>query len=300
MTTLPYIGVDGGGTHARAVAVDETGRELARRTGPAGLVDPRDPGSAATAVAELVRAVLLDAGADAAAALCCGLAGAGRPHEREAVRIALTLEHVAERVGVVGDAEAAMADAFPDGAGVLIVAGTGSIAWARTADGVALRVGGWGQLLGDEGSGYDIALRALRAVTQAADGRTGATALTGVLLAAADLDDADDLIAWTASASKAQIAALAPTVLACAQAGDTTAVAIRAAAVAALLQLALTAARRTGADTLTFALTGGLLAGSGPLRALVSEAIHLHVPEAVVTDRPVDAALGAARIARAL
>jgi N-acetylglucosamine kinase-like BadF-type ATPase len=300
MKALPYIGVDGGGTHARAVVVDEDGRELARRVGPAGLVDPRDPGSAAAAVAQLVRDVLLDADAPAAAALCCGLAGAGRPHEREAVRIALTLEHVAERVGVVGDAEAAMADAFPHGAGVLVVAGTGSIAWARTADGAALRVGGWGQLLGDEGSGYDIALAGLRALTRAADGRTAPTALTNVLLAAVRLQDPDDLIAWAASASKAQIAALAPAVLSCAERGDPTAAAIRAGAVDALVQMALTAARRTGADTLTFAFAGGLLAGTGPLRTPVIAAIHERVPGARVTEHPVDAALGAARIARTL
>jgi N-acetylglucosamine kinase-like BadF-type ATPase len=72
MKALPYIGVDGGGTHARAVVVDEDGRELARRVGPAGLVDPRDPGSAAAAVAQLVRDDLLDADAPAAAALCWG------------------------------------------------------------------------------------------------------------------------------------------------------------------------------------------------------------------------------------
>jgi N-acetylglucosamine kinase-like BadF-type ATPase len=300
MSVLPYIGVDGGGTHARAVVVDEQGRELARRTGPAGLVDPRDPGSAAAAVAQLVRDALLHAGARSAAALCCGLAGAGRPHEREAVRIALALEHVAERIGIVGDAEAAMADAFPEGAGVLVVAGTGSIAWARTADGAALRVGGWGLLLGDEGSGYDIALRGLRAVARAADGRIPHTALTAVLLAAAGLSSPDELIAWTAGATKAQIAALAPSVLSCASRGDESAVAIRDHAVAALLVMTVAAAARSGAETLTIALTGGLIAGNGPLRAHLSEAIRERLPRADITDRAVDAALGAARIARSL
>lgn len=300
MTTLPYVGVDGGGTHARAVAVDEQGRELARRVGPAGLVDPRDPVSAAEAVAGLVRAVLSDAGVPSAAALCCGLAGAGRPHEREAVRIALTLANLAELVSVVGDAEAAMADAFPDGAGVLVVAGTGSIAWARTAEGRTLRVGGWGQLLGDEGSGYDIALHALRAIAHAADGRLPATALTDVLLSAADAHAPEDLIAWTASATKAQIAALAPAVLECADRGDGAAVTVRARAVAALVHMARTAARRSGADTAVFAFAGGLLAPDGPLRHHVVAALREHLPGIRVTARPVDAALGAARIARGL
>lgn len=300
MTTLPYIGVDGGGTHARAVAVDEHGRVLARRTGPAGLVDPRDPGSAAAAVALLVRDLLRDAGTPAAAALCCGLAGAGRPHEREAVRIALTLEHLAERVAVVGDAEAAMADAFPDGPGVLVVAGTGSIAWARASDGAALRVGGWGQLLGDEGSGYDIALSGLRAVARAADGRTAPTALAAVLLQESRVAEPGDLIAWAASATKARIAALAPAVLTAAERGDPAAAAIRDHAVEEIVRMTAAAARRSGALSLTVALTGGLLAGNGPLRLPVMEAIRREFTDLTITDRAVDAAMGAARIARSL
>ena len=300
MSTLPYVGVDGGGTHARAVAVDERGRELARRVGPAGLVDPRDPACAAEAVARLVRAVLADAGAPSAAALCCGLAGAGRPHEREAVRIALTLENRAALVSVVGDAEAAMADAFPDAAGVLVVAGTGSIAWARTADGEALRVGGWGQLLGDEGSGYDIALHALRAVARAADGRLPATTLTHALLSAADLRAPEDFVAWSASATKAQIASLAPPVLDCAERGDPAAVAVRDGAVTAIIQMVTTAAIRSELESPIIALAGGLLAPGGPLRGFVAAAIQRQLPRARIIDRPVDAALGAARIARSM
>lgn len=298
MKALPYIGVDGGGTHARAVVVDENGRELARRIGPAGLVDPRDPGNAAVVVAQLARDALLDAGVPSAAALCCGLAGAGRPHEREAVRIALTLEHVAERVIVVGDAEAAMADAFPDGTGVLVVAGTGSIVWARAADGTAIRVGGWGQIIGDEGSGYDIGIAGLRAVAHAADGRAGPTRLTDAILSSARLTDPNDLIAWAAAATKAQIAALAPAILSCAERGDAAAAVIRIEAVNAIALMAGAAVQRAGTDSLTFAFTGGLLAGSGPLRNPVIQTLSSAFPGAKLNTRPVDAALGAARLAR--
>jgi glucosamine kinase len=300
MITLPYIGVDGGGTHARAVAVDEDCRELARCTGPAGIVDPRDPGSAAAVIVRLVRDVLSEVGAPSAAALCCGLAGAGRPQEREAVRIALTIEGVAELIGVVGDAEAAMADAFPDGTGVLVVAGTGSIAWARGRDGSTIRVGGWGLLLGDEGSGYDIALAALRAVARAADGRSSPTTLTTALLTAIPLSIPDQLIAWAASATKAQIAALAPAVLDCAEQGDTAAAEIRSHAIAALTGMAATASRRSHEQCTTFGLTGGLLDQSGPLRDLVTASLRRTFSDVRVIDRPIDAARGAARIAMTL
>lgn len=298
--TLVCVGVDGGGTHARAVVVDESGIELARHSGPAGIVDPRDPAAAAAAVAQLVRAALRDAGATTAAALCCGLAGAGRPHERETVRVALALQNVADRISIVGDAEAAMADAFPDGTGVLVVAGTGSIAWARRADASTVRVGGWGRILGDEGSGYDIALSGLRAIARAADGRSEPTALTDALLAAVPLTDPHELIAWTAAATKAQIASLAPAVLDCAAQGDPAATAIRDAAVSALAHMAATAARQLPDPIAAFALTGGLLAPDAPLRAPLTEALRQTFPHARITDRPVDAAQGAARIALTL
>jgi N-acetylglucosamine kinase-like BadF-type ATPase len=193
-----------------------------------------------------------------------------------------------------------MADAFPEGPGVLVVAGTGSIAWARALDGTTVRVGGWGQLLGDEGSGYDIGLSGLRAVARAADGRGEPTALTDAIPDHLGLAAPDALIAWAAAASKAQIAALAPIVLRCADGGDAAALALRSAAVDALVELVATAARRVDANAPQVALAGGLIAGDGPLRAHVSEALRRRLPQARVSDRPVDAALGAARIARTL
>jgi N-acetylglucosamine kinase-like BadF-type ATPase len=292
-----FVGVDGGGTHARAVAVDETGRELARHAGPAGLVDPREPGAAAAVVARVTRGVLEKAGAAQAVALCCGLAGAGREQEREAIRVALTLEHVAGHVVVTGDAEAAMADAFPEGDGVLVVAGTGSIAWARADRGAPVRVGGWGQVLGDEGSGYAIGVGALRAVVHAAD-RGVHTKLTESLLEGTALGAVQDLVAWVASASKAQVAALAPVVIACAASGDATAGRIVDQAVLDIAALAVSAARKVGATTARIALTGGLIAPGGPLRDNVARALRAQLPGATLYEGVVDAALGAAAIAR--
>ena len=296
MSDRLYVGVDGGGTRARAVVIDDAGRELARTIGPSGLVDPRDPAGAAAVIADLARSALEQAGGGRAASLCCGLAGAGRPQEREAVRVALALEHVADEILVVGDAEAAMVDAFPDGEGVLLVAGTGSIAWARRRDGTSIRVGGWGMLLGDEGSGYDIGLQAMRAVARAHDGRSPATALTKPICDAAGVRSPDDLITWSAGATKAQIGALAPIVLQHADADDA-ARTIRADAVDALLLLTVTAARRADLREPAVALTGGLIArGRGPLRPEVRAAIERDLPGARILERDIDAAIGAARI----
>lgn len=290
-----FIGIDGGGTRARALVTTADGTERARLIGAAGLVSPADPGAAAAAVAALARDVMSAAGAPLpAAALCCGLAGAGREQERESVRVTLTLAGIAERVIVVGDAEAAMMDAFGTDPGILVIAGTGSIAWARGADGSVVRVGGWGRLLGDEGSGYAIGRGALQAVARATDGRAAASALTDVLLRATRVATPEDLVAWAAQASKGDIAALAPHVLACAD-EDASAAAIRKEAVDELVMLAATAAQRANLDPPHIALHGGLVSPGGPLREHIQRAL----PRATFLDRPVDAATGAATIARA-
>jgi glucosamine kinase len=301
-----FVGVDGGGTHTRAVVLDSAGTELARRSGPAGIVRPDQPSDAADAVAALCRGVLRDAGADQADGLCCGLAGAGRRQEREAVRVALHLAGVARVIVVVGDAEAALADAFGDAPGVLVIAGTGSIAWARgerdAADGgseagTVFRTGGWGQILGDEGSGYVIGLDALRRVTRTADGRDPPTSLTAAVLAATKCATAEDLIRFAASASKADIAALAPAVLHCAQEGDAAAAAVRAAAVEALADLAASAADRARLVHPRIGFAGGLIEPGGPLRDDLRAAVQRRMPECSVLEQPVDAARGAARLA---
>jgi N-acetylglucosamine kinase-like BadF-type ATPase len=298
VTAQVFVGIDGGGTRARAVAIDANGRVLARREGPAGIVQPDDPCAAADAAARLTRAVLQDAAPGVrASALCCGLAGAGRAQEQEAVRIGLMLEDVADRVIVVGDAATALEDAFGDGPGVLLIAGTGSIAYARADDGAMTRVGGWGLLLGDEGSGYDIGLRALRAVARAADGRSEPTSLTAAVLAGATCTEPGELIRFAAAAAKADIAALAPAVLHCADRGDVAARTIRRAAIAGLVELATTAASRAALNAPRFALTGGLLAPQAPLREPVAQLLLRNLPRAALHDRPVDAARGAALMA---
>lgn len=294
------VGIDGGATHATAVVTDADGCELARTEGGPGIVNPLDPAACAGRLAVLSRRVIAEAGAyPPAAVLCCALAGAGRPAVRDAVRDELEREHVARRVDIVTDADAALADAFALSPGILLIAGTGSVAWGRGEDGRMERCGGWGHLLGDEGSGYAVGLGALHAVVRAADGRAPATALTARVLDLATVDDADELIRWSAAASKAEIAALAPAVLELAGA-DEAATNIRDAAVAQLVQHVHVLAERLGpwALAVPLALTGGLIAPDGLLRAALEDALR-HAPlDVAIHTHAVDAARGAAALAR--
>lgn len=215
------VGVDGGGTGSRAMILDGEGRELGLAQGPPALIHPSNPGAAADAIGETVRRAAKGAGVTLPArALWAGLAGAGRTGAREAVEISLRSLGLAREVRVGMDVEGAHRDAFGAGAGVLMVLGTGSLAWGRDPEGMEIRVGGWGSLLGDEGSGYWLGLQGLRTVARAADGREGATILSATLLEALHLPDPQSLIPWAASAGKGEVAALAPLVLDAAAQGD--------------------------------------------------------------------------------
>lgn len=225
------VGVDGGGTHTRVAIADAGGRELVRRGGPAGLVDPRDPAAAAAVLIRLVREAAAEADVPLpAAALCAGLAGAGDAALRAAVRDALAADGLADRVAVVTDGVIALDGALAGGAGVLLVAGTGSVAYGRAEDGRVARCGGWGMVVGDEGSGYVIARTALQAALQAADGRGPETGLLAALLEATGVADPTAIPAWVGRAGKGEVAALTPRVVALAEAGDAVADAVLAGA----------------------------------------------------------------------
>lgn len=278
-------GVDGGATRMRAVVLDGEGRERARVVGEGAVVSEADPGSAADAVAVVVRRAARAAGATLPLdGLWAGLAGAGREEARAGVEAALRSRGLARRVDVGTDVEAAFHDAFGDGPGVLLLAGTGSVAWARDSRGEMARAGGWGQWLGDEGSGWALGIAALRALVRAADGRGPATGLWPAVRRALGLpEDAgeDALVPWVAGASKAQVAALAPVVAGVAAAGDAVAAGLLDAAAAALVEHVKTLSFRVSAETsegaagssaveYSVALAGGLLTGEdGVLRTRV-------------------------------
>jgi N-acetylglucosamine kinase-like BadF-type ATPase len=283
------------------VLLSGDGAELARVTGTAGIVSAADPAAGAAAATELCQAVAAAAGVTLpVTGVCCGLAGAGREEERAVVRSALLERGVARHVLVTGDVEPAMHDAFGTGTGVLLLAGTGSIAWARGPAAATVRVGGWGAIIGDEGSGYALGVDAIRAVLRAHDGREQQTQLREPVLRATGCADPEGLVRFAASAAKADMAALAPAVLHAATAGDAAALDIRGTAVAALAELAATAARRAGLAGPAVAMAGGLIEEGAPLHAAVAAAVQAAVHGCTVRPGRVDAARGAADMARSI
>ena len=270
-----YIGVDGGGTRSRALVGDREGRELGAADGGPGLIDPAAPRAAAVAVATVVRAAARQARVRLPArALWAGLAGAGNERARAAVEKELRGARLARRVAVGSDVEAAHADAFGEGPGVLMVAGTGSVVRAVDPRGEVVTVGGWGALLGDEGGGYGIGLDGIRAVLRSADGREPETDLTGALLSVTGSTGPRGLADWAVGAKKGEIAALSVTVAKLSQTGDVVAArVIHRALYAVHDHLEAVLGRTSGwVGRPPVALVGGLIREGGVLREVVAEA----------------------------
>lgn len=300
MSGTIVIGIDGGGTKTRALVADETGKPIVDVDGPGSAVRPGQAERSADVIAAVVHDALAAAGMTHVApkALCVGVAGVGVESERQALWQALASRELAEEVVVHPDAMIALDDAFADGPGILLIAGTGSIAFGRSPAGTFGRCGGWGPVIGDEGSGGWIGRRALSVVTAASDGREPDTALTGAILTAAQVNDVQELIAWAAQATPATLATLAPAVMSVADQGDLRANSLLSMAGEELVLHVRTLARQLFVDeraAIPVAFAGGLLSRGSTLRKRVEHRLKSAVPGAQVRAQDVDPARGAVR-----
>ncbi len=167
-----YLGIDGGGTKTTCAVGDEAGTLATAVAGPSNIVRV-GVSQACESLQQSVRQACVAAGItrEQVARTCVGGSGAARPELAEVVRSALA-EILATPIDVVGDMEIALEAAFGAGPGVMVVAGTGSIAFGRDQQGTTARAGGWGFAIGDEGSAHWIGRAAVSAVLRASD-RTG-------------------------------------------------------------------------------------------------------------------------------
>lgn len=238
------MGIDGGGTRTRAVMVDRTGKVCGQAL--AGTGNYQRLGL--EGVERLLEGLLQQLGLErrpSQLALCLALAGAGRPDEQEEIA-ALVRARWAEIACAVSDARAALEGAHGGGAGLIAISGTGSIVLGKNLAGEEVRAGGWGPLLGDQGSGYHIGLEGLRAVFKARDGWGPDTSMSQALRQVLGIGQWDELVrkVYGGEVGREQIAGLAPQVFAAATDGDQVARRIVDSAGAALGRQIGTVARR--------------------------------------------------------
>ncbi len=297
------IGVDGGGSKTRVLVGTAEGEVLATADGPKSAVSPGQSARSADVIADLVTRALNEIaqpGTVFPRVLYCGVAGTGREEERRALHAALDAKELAEEVVIDSDGLIAMYDAFDDRPGILLVVGTGSIAYGRSPAGEIVRCGGWGPAFGDEGSGGWIGRRALGIVAASSDGREPATALLFPILAATQCEDVEDLIPWAAAADARAFATLAPVVFSTAAAGDQRANALITLAAEELVLHIRALARQLFTDeraAVAVALSGGLMDRGSPLRKRLEQRLKSAVPGANLRAEEVLPARGALRAA---
>jgi N-acetylglucosamine kinase-like BadF-type ATPase len=238
-----------------------------------------------------------------AACACLAIAGAGRPDDRQ--RLQQWAEHVrlAEQITVTHDALAVLAAASSDRVGIALISGTGSIAFGRNRRGETARAGGWGHLIGDEGSGWCIARQALCAVARALDDRGPPTGLTAALFQSLDAGTPPQFLqkVYQFQNDRVRLAQLTPAVEAVAADGDAVALEILETAaddLAAMVSV-LTVRLPLGREDRILALSGGTLIHGSILRTnLLRQLERLAYPPSriVLVPAPV---LGALAIAHA-
>lgn len=272
MTSEWFIGIDGGGTKTDLALIDTDGSLVGRVQGSSSNRTVVGPEAAKDVLQSLIDETISQAGVKRRiTAGWIGLAGADRPEDKAMFRVALA--NRIDNIHITNDAELVLSG-NPDGIGIALIGGTGSIAFARNEAGVSGRSGGWGHIFGDEGSAYGVAVDALRAVAAATDGRGPETTLTGLLMSHWRVATPQQLILtiYGAEVRKSDIAASAPVIVNAAREGDEVALRLLDSAAVQLASLVGSLLQRVPfATPPSVAVTGGLLLQSPELRALVRQ-----------------------------
>ena len=299
-----YLGIDGGGTKTEAILLDCGSRKVARAASGPSNYHSVGCTLAQVSLREAIDQVLTIAGLATydVTAIGLGVAGIARPGDREVMQALVSQIACFARVVITHDAEAALVGGVGRRHGVVLIAGTGAMAYGINAQGETRRADGWGYLMGDEGSAHWIGQEGLRAIARAHDGRGRATDLERIIVSHLALPNTSALVPriYGADFGVTQVAGLAPLVRLAAQSGDAVA--------RGILQ---EAGRRLGNtaraviyglemtdETFEIVLTGGVFRVKDLVWATVVTALNEIAPCAQVIEPRHDAAFGAALLAQ--
>jgi glucosamine kinase len=293
-----FLGIDGGGTKTRCVVGDEKS-ELGAGTSSSSKVQRVGEAYARDALAGAVNEACVQAGISPRQIVrtCAGITGAARPEIAGVMRDLMT-SMVGGHVEIVGDIEIAFEDAFGSGSGVMLIAGTGSIAFGRNEKGESARAGGWGYPISDEGSGQWIGAEAVREALRARDcGHPGG--LLNDLIEKLGASSFEDFIVRLNANPSVDFATLFPIVLAASDGGDGAAREILTRAGCELASMAGTVIERLFHEqSVSVATHGGVFASSAIVRESCAQELRARHPRLELLDREVDPARGALERAR--
>jgi len=300
-----FLGIDGGGSKTTCLVGDENsilGRGASAGSNLIRVGEARARESLSSAVEQACAAAGITPAEIARA--CVGVAGARNPHIRDVVGRVL-LELVPARTEVVGDAVIALEAAFGPGPGVIVIAGTGSVAYGRNVAGQTAHAGGWGFAISDEGSGHWIGRTAASGVLRAYDeGRADAdarnTLLPAGIMRAWGVGTHEQLVLAANATPARDFAGLFPEVLRAADAGDALACDVLARAGTELAGLAKIVIRKlfANAGTARLAMAGGVFACSSLVRQVFYNSVHSEYPSATLNPTVIEPVNGALEMAR--
>lgn len=271
------VGVDAGGTKTIGVAADENGRVLQTARGAGANLHVHGELAVEKVLAHLLDELCPD---ERPEALCLGMAGVDRPGEDAIVRSLLRRLGFRGNAVVVNDAVIAIAAGAHDRVGVVVIAGTGSIAYGIDRQGKTARAGGLGPMLADEGSAGWIGHKALLASVRASEGRGPATQLSDAVFHALAVVSLSDLpaMAYGGGLTRERLAELAPLVIEVARQGDAVAQGILEEASFELASAARSVARQLDFGDAPYPLifSGGLFKGLPSLVESIAAKAALH------------------------
>jgi glucosamine kinase len=290
------LGIDAGGTKTVGLLADETGAVVAEARGGGANLQTHGELGVEKVFDEIMDTLALH---HPISAVCLGIAGVDRPHDEAVIRGILRRLGHRETARVVNDGAIALVAGAPDRVGVVVLAGTGSIAYGADRSGRTARAGGYGFLLADEGSGYWLGHQSLRATVRADDGRGPQTRLQALVFEALDVASVAELIprVYEKGLPKHRVAALASLVQRAADEGDPVAAGLIESAGLELALAARSVARQLdfGDEPFPVVLAGGVFKGCPSVAQSLSR--QLDLPKARPTILSVEPAHGAVALA---
>ena len=301
-----FLGIDGGGTKTHAVITDSSFSVIGQ--GFSGAANPLRAGleEAVSHVEQAVSDACEQAGIELEDidSACAAIAGINHPIHYHTMKDALDDALRIAGLDLVTDARAALEGALDGKPGVVVIAGTGSIAMGINQTGRQARAGGFGPTLSDEGSGYDIARGALQAVVSAFDDRSTKTSLTELICSKLGVASPSDLpgVIYNSDSEPVDIAHLAELVDEAARSGDEVAREILAAAGRDLGRLAISVIEKLDLSALEFrvACVGSVFRSGEFVLAPLREAVLAAAPRAQIGPPLYSPAIGAAKLAKEL
>ena len=294
-----YCGWDGGGSKTKVCVTDGNGVVLIESEfGPINL-----NGNSADTVKNTIRDCInfmntLDNGLDKYKGLVVGVAGVSNREATETIENLIREYGYGGNLRILGDQEIALAGAIK-GAGVILIAGTGSVCFGRDENGKTFRSGGYGYLIDDVGSGYAISRDILISVVRSLDGRGQNTCLTNMVFERLNVKSQEELITWlyAPETEKSQIATLSPLLLSALEQGDEVAKLIANKAAQDLAELVVAVWKKADIQNGEVALLGSIVTYYEYIEKQIIDILKKELPTAKLIKPRQEPAKGAAKLA---